>query len=1043
MTSGEWDLRALKALEEEEQAQFRAISESNLFKISLPPPPPPAATAPPPLPSASSSSTSSSNQPQIILPTINEHCGDLDDGLDVPPLPLTLFRSSDVAASTLSLGRKKKPSASASSSIAANQPFLLSLSSSSSGGAAKPTGTFSPPQFTASPIFTPPPIRRCATLSHSGSGGGPAVRRHFRSLHHQILGKKSAASGGLERRRSRSNYNCNYTSCAGGGSGGEGGGGSPGPATVGGGLGLSGSLSDNNDYDSTDSGSCTVPLTKDSIEMMRLMLFSATSSKSNSPEIPPSIASASASSSLSATGVGGGVGSGGFSGGLGLGLGLGSSRPLKISSLIHDDSCIDDDILTNGNCNSSGVKRRQNHHHQQQQQQKQQQQPRHKSFLSFTGCDSFIGGGGGGGGSGGRSGGSSSNSSATGGGSIMGITCTIRKSPTKSLLMSGCAIELDASALNPTRSSDQDSDIMEPTLAATSSSSGPSSAKGQLQMLLDEDGSGIRTANHFNDLVKSIQSTKSTGIATATDSAAGPPSSQQQQQQHQHQHPCSAMFDHELEHHIKHCSCSCNHMGYGNSMDYQTTGFGGLPDVTEHSNIRRSISRQNSISNSDSIEISSIQKTKGLTIKSNTSRQSKNQNDTQGHASSKRNFCIYSLSLMAALALSLVAAMLAYQHFLMAPSRNSHEQRLRIVRRILRDVPLVDGHNDFPWNVRKYAHSSLELVELSHDMDHKSMWNRPAWSQTDITRLRQGLVGVQVWSAHVPCEAQGLDAVQLALEQIDIIHRLTDMYPKDTALVTSYQEILTVRRQGLMASMIGIEGGHAIGSSLGVLRSFHSLGARYLSLTHKCDIPWAGSSSSPFEMGLTTFGKAVVKEMNRLGMMIDLSQSSDETARDVFQVTRAPVIFSHSAARQLCNSTRNIPDDVLRLVADNGGLIMISFDSEVVSCGRTSTLLDVVAHIKYIRSIAGIQHIGIGAGYDGIEQPPVGLENVSKYPDLLATLLEDNNWSEEDIAMLAGKNFLRVLKSVENVRDYWKRAAIPPGEVSEQLPKTHCTYMSS
>ncbi|XP_055856478.1 uncharacterized protein LOC129919570 isoform X2 [Episyrphus balteatus] len=480
-----------------------------------------------------------------------------------------------------------------------------------------------------------------------------------------------------------------------------------------------------------------------------------------------------------------------------------------------------------------------------------------------------------------------------------------------------------------------------------------------------------------------------------------------------------------------------------NFMDYQTTGFGGLPDVTEHSNIRRSISRQNSISNSDSIEISSIQKTKGLTIKPNTSRQSKNQNDTQQHASSKRNFCIYTLSLMAALALSLVAAMLAYQHFLMAPSRNSHEQRLRIVRRILRDVPLVDGHNDFAWNVRKYAHSSLELVELSHDMDHKSMWNRPAWSQTDITRLRQGLVGVQAWSAYVPCEAQGLDAVQLALEQIDIIHRLTDMYPKDTALVTSYQEILTVRRQGLMASMIGIEGGHAIGSSLGVLRSYHSLGARYLSLTHKCDIPWAGSSASAFEMGLSTFGKAVVKEMNRLGMMIDLSQSSDETARDVFQVTRAPVIFSHSAARQLCNSTRNIPDDVLRMVADNGGLIMISFDSEVVSCGRTSTLLDVVAHIKYIRMIAGIQHIGIGAGYDGIEQPPVGLENVSKYPDLLATLLEDPNWSEEDIAMLAGKNFLRVLKSVENVRDYWKRAAIPPGEVSEQLPKTHCTYMSS
>ncbi|XP_055856477.1 uncharacterized protein LOC129919570 isoform X1 [Episyrphus balteatus] len=1035
MTSGEWDLRALKALEEEEQAQFRAISESNLFKTPLPPPPPPVSGAALPVNASLSSSTSNqqqpSSQPQIILPTINEHCGDLDgDGLlDVPPLPLTLFRSSDVAASTLSLGRKKKKPSSTSS--IPTQPFLLS--SALSSGSAKPsTGTFSPPQFTASPIFTPPPIRRCATLSHSG-GGGPAVRRHFRSLHHQILGKKSAASGGgganggggLERRRSRSNYNCNYTSCTGGG------GGSSPSGTLGGGLGLSGSLSDNNDYDSTDSGSCTVPLTKDSIEMMRLMLFSATSSKSNSPEIPPSIASA--SSSLSATGGNGGVG----------GVGLGGTRPLKISSLIHDDSCMDDDILTNGNCNSSvGVTRR--HHHQQQQQKQKQQQHRHKSFLSFTGCDSFVGGIGRGGAGDGRSGGSSSNSSATGGGgggSIMGITCTIRKSPTKSLLMSGCAIELDASALNPTRTSDQDSDIMDPS-SSTLLAAASSSSKGQLQqLLLDEDSSssGIRTTNHFNDLVKSIQSTKSTGIATATDGVGPPPSSQQ----HQHQHPCSGMFDHELEHHIKHCSCSCNHMGYGNSMDYQTTGFGGLPDVTEHSNIRRSISRQNSISNSDSIEISSIQKTKGLTIKPNTSRQSKNQNDTQQHASSKRNFCIYTLSLMAALALSLVAAMLAYQHFLMAPSRNSHEQRLRIVRRILRDVPLVDGHNDFAWNVRKYAHSSLELVELSHDMDHKSMWNRPAWSQTDITRLRQGLVGVQAWSAYVPCEAQGLDAVQLALEQIDIIHRLTDMYPKDTALVTSYQEILTVRRQGLMASMIGIEGGHAIGSSLGVLRSYHSLGARYLSLTHKCDIPWAGSSASAFEMGLSTFGKAVVKEMNRLGMMIDLSQSSDETARDVFQVTRAPVIFSHSAARQLCNSTRNIPDDVLRMVADNGGLIMISFDSEVVSCGRTSTLLDVVAHIKYIRMIAGIQHIGIGAGYDGIEQPPVGLENVSKYPDLLATLLEDPNWSEEDIAMLAGKNFLRVLKSVENVRDYWKRAAIPPGEVSEQLPKTHCTYMSS
>ncbi|XP_039484929.1 putative dipeptidase NECHADRAFT_87110 isoform X2 [Drosophila santomea] len=522
---------------------------------------------------------------------------------------------------------------------------------------------------------------------------------------------------------------------------------------------------------------------------------------------------------------------------------------------------------------------------------------------------------------------------------------------------------------------------------------------------------------------------------------------------------------------------SCSYMHFDNYMDYQTTGFGGLPDVTEHSNIRRTLSRQNSISNSDSGgEIASIQKSKvnfgnplaggvvvggdivGLDAKSPTSLGSTTGAGATGKAKAKasrkanasadggqkgrRGSWLVAITLVSAICLLAIAATLAYQHFLMAPSRNSHAQRLRIVRRILREVPLVDGHNNYAWNVRKYAHSSLEL-HLSHDVDHKSLWARPAWAQTDMERLKQGLVSVQVWSAYVPCEAQGLDAVQLALEQIDIVRRLSDMYARETVLATSSQDIVEAHRRGLLASLIGVEGGHTIGSSLGVLRSFYSLGARYLSLTHRCDVSWAGSSASPAEQGLTPFGKAIVREMNRLGMMIDLSHSSDATARDVLQVTRAPVIFSHSAARQLCNSTRNVPDDILRLVAENGGLIMLSFDSEDVACGRQARLQDVIEHIKYVRAIAGIQHIGLGAGYDGIELPPLGLEDVSKYPELLAALLEDHNWSEEDVAMLAGRNFLRIMETVETVRDYWKRAAIQPIEQTEPQPKTQCTYMSS
>ncbi|XP_018798881.1 PREDICTED: uncharacterized protein LOC108975068 isoform X3 [Bactrocera latifrons] len=503
---------------------------------------------------------------------------------------------------------------------------------------------------------------------------------------------------------------------------------------------------------------------------------------------------------------------------------------------------------------------------------------------------------------------------------------------------------------------------------------------------------------------------------------------------------------------------NCSYMYLKNVTDCQAIGFGGLPDVTEHSNTRRTHSRQNSISNSDSGgEIANANKSKSNLCDSKSPQTGQTtpverKSKITHHAAAarcsrahrlkpRRGSCAIVLTFVGTICLLTIGALLAYQHF-MAPSRNSHAQRLKIVRRILKEVPLVDGHNNFAWNVRKYAQNSLELISMRRDPDAEA-WTRPTWAQTDIERLKQGLVGVQMWSAYVPCEALGLDAVQVAIEQIDIIRRLTDMNTLDTMLAKSSKDIFIARQRHQMASLIGIKGGHAIGSSLAVLRSFYSVGARALSLTHKCDLSWAGSSASETENGLSAFGKVVIREMNRLGMMVDLSYSSAATARDVLQITRAPVIFSHSAARQICNSTQNIPDDILRLVADNGGLIMVSFDPEDVACGQPAYLADVIKHIKHIRAIAGVQHIGLGAGYDGIEEPPIGLEDVSKYPDLLATLLQDHNWSEQDIAMLAGKNFLRILETVENVRDYWKRADIQPLEQTEPQPKPQCSYMSS
>src|SRR4051812_28338280 len=359
-------------------------------------------------------------------------------------------------------------------------------------------------------------------------------------------------------------------------------------------------------------------------------------------------------------------------------------------------------------------------------------------------------------------------------------------------------------------------------------------------------------------------------------------------------------------------------------------------------------------------------------------------------------------------------------------------------RELLKQTPLIDGHNDYPWALREKAHRNFENLDIAKP--------QPA-IMTDIPRLRAGGVGGQFWSVYVPVELQGQAAVTATLEQIDIVHRMVRRYPETFELALGADDVERIFARGKIASLIGMEGGHSIDNSLADLRMFYRLGARYMTLTHASNTPWADSATDkPKFGGLAPFGEEVVKEMNWLGMLVDLSHVSPDTMADALKVTQAPVIFSHSDARALNDHPRNVPDEILSLLPKNGGVVMVTFvpsflspkvnawstlqtaeqdrlkalhpnDAAAVKAGvdawtaanpaPRAALTDVADHIDHIRKVAGIDHIGIGSDFDGIMQVVPGLDDVSKYPFLTAELLR-RGYTDVDVQKILGRNVLRV-----------------------------------
>ena len=377
----------------------------------------------------------------------------------------------------------------------------------------------------------------------------------------------------------------------------------------------------------------------------------------------------------------------------------------------------------------------------------------------------------------------------------------------------------------------------------------------------------------------------------------------------------------------------------------------------------------------------------------------------------------------------------------MTTDPNSEIQRARALHD---KIPLIDGHNDLPWQYRKVAGNALSKIDIAQ--------HQPSL-HTDIPRLREGGVGGQFWSVYIPQALPKGEHVRATMEQIDVVYNMLRQWPDTFQLSLTADDVEAAFDSGKIGSLIGIEGGHSIDNSLGALRMFHRLGARYMTLTHFKNVDWADScTDKPKVDGLSQFGREVVREMNRLGMLVDLSHVHADTMRAALDTSDAPVVFSHSSARAITGHPRNVPDDVLERVKENDGVVMVSFvpgfvsqqtyehglardaekarleaqsdsSDESVEAGLKAwdadnpepraTVSDIADHIDRIREKAGINHIGIGSDYDGITSVPEGLEDVSKYPVLTAELLR-REYSEEDILKILGGNILRLMRAVEN-----------------------------